>query len=710
MHFYLVSLKNVPKALTYQSEKPVPIGSLVEVKVTGRNWNGIVLSEVEKPAYQCLPIQKVHVESALSASQIQLCEWMSEYYYCSLQRCLSLFIPSVVWNQKSQPKQRRWLKRNLSLEEAEKSLSRAPKQLETLKLFENDSPKRYEDIAQQSSSAIIKALIEKGALELTEGKLINPQRDSKSKPYHDQPLTQEQDVALKALLNADRKQRSFLLHGITGSGKTEIYLQMIKKQLEQGHQCLLLVPEIALTTELIQYFTEHFPDEISIIHSQLSDGERLQNWHRIHQGETKLILGSRSALFTPWQSLGLIIIDEEHEWTYKQDSTPRYHARRVAQQITQILDPKPLLLLGSATPSLESLTEIPEEQHLKLLKRATNKPLPPVHIVDLRDEFKKKNFSMFSETLQEAIGERLKQGEQSILFLNKRGASSSLTCRDCGYTAMCTDCSVAMTYHRQLLEFEGGGLICHYCGLYEELLTACPDCHSSAIRHIGSGTQKAEEQLQQLFPKARILRADKDTTSGKYDFETIYHQVRDGKADILIGTQMIAKGLDLPNVTLTGIIIADIGLHIPDFRASERVFQLLMQVAGRSGRHKPGEVIIQTYQPYHPAIQAIRNYDFEGFSKHELMTRKDLQYAPYTKSIKLIYAHENARIAADEAQKLYVKLESQDSNLIIDMAPHYIPRLHGKYVWNILIRGEEPRKILASTAIPKDWKIDVDPQ
>ena len=320
---------------------------------------------------------------------------------------------------------------------------------------------------------------------------------------------------------------------------------------------------------------------------------------------------------------------------------------------------------------------------------------------------------MFSDVLKNAIQDRLDKKEQTILFLNKRGSSSSITCRDCGYTPRCPNCDIPLTFHAQLRDFRNGGLICHYCGVFQENLSKCPHCSSLAIKHLGSGTQKAEEQLQQFFPHARILRADKDTTSGKYDFEEIYHQMKDQKADILIGTQMIAKGLDLPNITLTGIIIADIGLHLPDFRANERVFQLLTQVAGRSGRHKPGEVIIQTYQPYHPSIQAAKEHDYGKFYEEEIKIREALHYPPFSNMIKLIYAHEDARKAEAEAKSLYSTLSNvtgQWSNVQIGLSPNYLPRLHGKYIWNILIRGEHPQKILKNIDLTPGWKIDVDPR
>ena len=683
MHYHVL-LKNVPQLLTYQASNPVPLGSLVKVTLGKRAVHGVVISEIPTPDFECSEIAEILIPEAISPLQLSLCRWMSHYYFASLQKCIQLFIPTVIWNHKMKPK-------------------------------------------------------------VKDGELVNRDADRPSKPHHEQPLTKEQLEVLE-MINSPNSPKTpqspqspslFLLHGITGSGKTEIYLQIVKKAINHGQQTILLVPEIALTTELIQYFAAQFPDQISIIHSHLSNGEKVQAWHRIHQGKTKLILGSRSALFTPWKNLGAIIIDEEHEWNYKQEQSPRYHCKTVAEQIVQLHDKKPIMLLGSATPSIESFYQSvnskdgwdgksplvrgrgSEGNHLCLLSlthRANFSSLPPVTIVDLRDEYKKKNFSMFSEALQEAMKLRLEKKEQVILFLNKRGSSSSITCRDCGFSPKCPNCDIALTYHSKLKDFNDGGLLCHYCGIFQNNILTCPTCRSAAIRHLGTGTQKAEEQLQQLFPSARILRADKDTTGGKHDFEEIYNKMKDREADILLGTQMITKGLDLPGVTLTGILIADIGLHLPDFRASERVFQLLTQVAGRSGRHQPGEVIIQTYQPDHPAILFAKEHDYIGFYKYEIKIREQFSYPPFSSTIKLIYGDENAKKAQQEAERLHKSLRSVKTRLIaslppsLDLSPNYIPRLHNKYLWNIFMRGEQLRELLEKTDIPKGWKIDVDPR
>lgn len=719
--FYQLCLKNVPKVLTYSSQEEIPLGSLVRVPLGKKTTNAVIISQCPQPEYDCVEITEVLIPAAVSQTQLLLCDWIKQYYFCSLKKTLQLFLPRVIWEAKMQPEYEQFVSLRTSKTEALEKCSRAKKQQEAIQILSEHKKISLQLLKKKVSTNIIKELHKKDLLQIEEGSLLNPDENHRSKPHHDQPLTQEQSHVLENI-QKNKGAKPVLLHGVTGSGKTEIYLQLIQEQIEKGNQCLLLVPEIALTTELIQYFSEHFPDKISILHSRLSDRQRLQSWHRIHQQETQLILGSRSALFTPWQKLGLIIIDEEHEWTYKQDASPRYHARKVAEKIQSISKNKPQdvieLLLGSATPSIESFYKAQAESgaylFLEMTQRATPMPLPKVHLVDLRDEFKKKNYNMFSELLQEGIQSRLEKKQQVVLFLNKRGASSSITCRDCGYTPQCEHCDIALTFHNKLREFQGGGLVCHYCGSFQDQPQKCPQCDSSAIRYLGTGTQKAEQQLQELFPAAKILRADKDTTGGKEDFEKIYHMMREEKADILLGTQMIAKGLDLPKVTLTGVLLADIGLHTPDFRASERVFQLLTQVAGRSGRHQKGEVIIQTYQPFHPALQAAKNHDYLQFYQQEISTRKMLDYPPYSNMMKLIYAHPHAKTAADESLRVYGILQDKLQNNPtpsehIELAPHYIARLHGKYIWNIYIRGKNPQKYLEGLQLQEGWKIDVDP-
>jgi len=519
------------------------------------------------------------------------------------------------------------------------------------------------------------------------------------------PLTSAQEKVLKEVLQTANWHLPTLLHGITGSGKTEIYLRVILDVLENDKQAILLVPEIALTPQLVGYFAASVPkDQIAVLHSNLSEGEKLTAWERIHSGEVKLVIGSRSALFAPARDLGVVILDEEHEWNYKNDQTPRYHARAVAMQIVEKTGAK--LILGSATPSLESYFFAKEGriQLLELPDRIGESKLPEVSIVDLRNELKRENFSPFSQLLEEKIREKLEKKEQVILLLNKRGYSSAIVCRDCGFVLECEHCSLSLTFHSKI-----NRCICHSCGATKTPPVKCPNCSSAAIRFLGSGTQKIEEELPKLFPRARILRADRDTTTLRGSHQKIYEEFRDGKADILIGTQIIAKGLDLPNVSLVGVLLADIGLHIPDFRAAEKTFSLLTQVAGRSGRGaKKGEVIIQTYSPENPAIRAARTHDYRKFYAEEIAERKNGGWPPFQKVVKFIFVDTNEGNARRAAESFAKKLKDAGEKKVW-LAPALIAKLHNKFHFHVIWKGGDPRKLFEKVELPEKVRIDVDP-
>ncbi|MCF7856841.1 primosomal protein N' [Candidatus Gracilibacteria bacterium] len=506
----------------------------------------------------------------------------------------------------------------------------------------------------------------------------------------------------------DRVQKStkpILLRGITGSGKTEIYLRTILETLGKGKSAILLVPEIALTPQLVGYFASSIPKEkIAVLHSGLSEGEKLNSWERIHAGAVRLVIGSRSALFAPVQNPGVIILDEEHEWNYKNDQTPRYHARAAAMEFAKISGAK--LILGSATPSIESFFAAKSErlELLELPDRIGGAQLPEVRIVDLRNELKRENFSPFSELLVEKIQERLDSKEQVILLLNKRGFASAVVCRECGFTLECENCSLPLTFHARL-----NRCICHACGAWKTPPVKCPQCGSTAIRFLGSGTQKIESELARLFPKARTLRADRDTTSQRGSHQKIYKQFRDGKADILVGTQIVAKGLDLPNVSLVGVLLADIGLHLPDFRAAEKTFSLLTQVAGRAGRGTiTGEVIIQTYSPEHPAVASARSHNYEKFFASEIAERRSSGWPPFSKVVKFIFVDPSEATTRKAAESFAAELKkSGEKNVWV--APALIARLNNKFHFHVIWRGGDPRELLKKVELPEKVRIDVDP-
>ena len=521
----------------------------------------------------------------------------------------------------------------------------------------------------------------------------------------DQPvkkLTATQEKIFGKIL---KTKKPILLHGITGSGKTEIYLRIILKVLQKGKSAILLVPEIALTPQLVGYFAATIPkNKIAVLHSNLSEGEKLNSWERIYAGEVKLVIGSRSALFAPARNLGVIILDEEHEWNYKNDQTPRYHARGVAMKLAETSKAK--LILGSATPSLESYFFAKEKRIdlLELPDRIGEAKLPVVRIVDLRNELKRENFSPFSQILEKKIREKLEKKEQIILLLNKRGFASSVVCRECGFVVNCENCSLPLTFHSKI-----NRCLCHGCGAWKSPPTKCPSCKSVVIRFLGTGTQKIETELPRLFPEARILRADRDTTSLRGAHQKIYEEFRSGAADILIGTQIVAKGLDLPNVSLVGVLLADIGLHLPDFRAAEKTFSLLTQVAGRAGRGgKIGEVVIQTYSPDHPALVAAQKHDYQKFFAEEILERKNSDWPPFSKVMKFIFVDESENVARKAAENFAAELRKIGEKKIW-LAPALIARLHNKFHFHVIWKGGDPRKLLAKIPSLDGVRVDVDP-
>lgn len=525
------------------------------------------------------------------------------------------------------------------------------------------------------------------------------------------PLTPEQESIVKKIL--EEKPRISLLKGITGSGKTEIYKHLIQTKIQEGKQALLLVPEIALTPQLLKEFEGLFP-KTAVIHSRVSEGKRAQLWRDIYSGKSKLVIGSRSALFSPFKDLGIIVIDEEHEWTYKQEQSPRYHARNAAIKIAELTGAQ--VLLGSATPSIESMYKAQQGHYsyFSLDKRIHNTELPKVEIVDMREELKARNFSIFSDKLEQKIRSTLAAKEQVLLFLNRRGSASATVCRDCGYAMECPYCDVKLTYHERT--FKHQTLVCHHCGRLTAAPNTCLQCESPRIKHLGTGTERVEQEIQKLFPTARIARADKDTMGKVDSFKKLHTALKKHEIDILIGTQMIAKGWDIPNMSLVGVILADMGLHIPDFRATERSFQLLTQVAGRAGRRKKqGEVVIQTYNPENPAIQKAATHDYTGFYEQEISSREGQHVPPFAKIIKLIHVNLNKKNAQIEAQQLHKKLEGANNEHgtehQIYMAPALIPRINNKYHWHILIQGPNPRQVLESLQSEnlENWRIDVDP-
>ena len=499
-------------------------------------------------------------------------------------------------------------------------------------------------------------------------------------------LNPEQKEACEAVVGAiGKKHPPFLLQGITGSGKTEVYLQIIQGALDMGKTAIVLVPEISLTPQMTERFIARFGEQVAILHSGLSNGEKYDEWRKVERGDAQVVVGARSAIFAPLKDLGVIIIDEEHEASYKQDSNPRYHARDVA--ILRAQYNRAALVLGSATPSLESRARAGKGvyQHLRLTKRAN--PLasvPEVQLIDFRDYIGQNETSNFTPPLIEAIQDRLAKKEQVVLMLNRRGYSSFVMCRECGTVDTCPNCDISLTLHMDTKTMN-----CHYCGFSKEIPHVCPNCQSRSIRYYGTGTQKAYDELTELFPEARILRMDVDTTRKKGSHQTLLDQFGKGEADILLGTQMIAKGLDFPNVTLVGVLNADTALNLPDFRSSERTFQLLTQVAGRAGRaEKAGQVLIQSYNPNHYAIRFAKDQDYEGFYAYEMGIRRQLGYPPYYFTIGITLSHKKEEGVLKRAYQVMEILRSglSDASIILGPTPKPIARTHNLYHYQILIK------------------------
>jgi primosomal protein N' (replication factor Y) len=487
-----------------------------------------------------------------------------------------------------------------------------------------------------------------------------------------------------------------LLHGVTGSGKTEVYMQAMAEVLKHGKRAIVLVPEIALTPQTVMRFAARFGRRITVLHSQLSPGERYDQWRRVKSGEVDIVVGPRSAIFAPVENLGLIVIDEEHETTYKQDEPPpRYHAREVAIKRAELANC--VVILGSATPSLESYYKATQGEYrlLNLRNRVDNIAMPPVEIIDMRVELKQKNNrSIFSERLRAAIEERLALGQQVILFLNRRGFSTYVFCRECGHVERCEQCSISLTYH-----FDTKLMVCHHCNRERPTPKECPDCFSPYIRYLGIGTQKVEMEIQKAFPTARVARMDTDTTTRKGAHKNILDAFKNGDFDILVGTQMIAKGLDFPNITLVGVINADIALNLPDFRSGERAFNLLTQVAGRSGRSMlGGNVIIQTYNPDHYSIQAAQEHDYQRFYQEEIALRASLLYPPFSHAASILLRGEDESLVIQAANLLNEQMETLKESQFKEVqirgpAPAPFAKIKNKYRWHFLLRCADVKQL-----------------
>ncbi len=692
------SVKTLNRIFDYEipDNLNIEIGSRVFVPFGNKKVpeEGIVVGIKEKSEYKVKKILNVQNEK-IDVQNIELAKWMAKRYICNLSDCLKLMLAPGTTAKNTETRVKEKTINLITLakdseeieEDIENGKIKSEKQKNVLEFLINNENATMQDIEifTDCSRSIVNTLIKNGYLEVQEQKVErNPFLHKVENKTTDLKLTEEQQNALDSI----KDDGEYLLFGVTGSGKTEIYLQLIEKKLKDNKSSIMLVPEISLTPQTVDRFIARFgEDKIAVLHSKLSIGERFDQWNKIKEGRAKIVIGARSAIFAPVKDLGLIIIDEEHDESYKSEMSPRYDAKEIAEYIAKTN--KIPLILGSATPDLKSYYKAQngEITLLTLTKRANNSNLPVVEIVDLREELANGNKSMLSRKLQEEIHKNLLMNKQTILFLNRRGFSTFIMCRDCGYTVKCKRCDITMTYHKN-----ENKLKCHYCGYEENVVKECPECHSKNIRYFGAGTQKLEDEVHNIFPDATTIRMDVDTVSKKNSHEEILNKFRNENINILIGTQMVVKGHHFPNVTLVGVIAADSSLNLGDFRANEKTFQTLTQVAGRAGRGEyEGKVIVQTYNPDNYAIEYSKMQDYNLFYNTEIELRKQLKYPPFCDIILIDMSAKNISELKNVAKNLHSYLKNRVINekfglLLYSPVPSPVEKIKDRYRWRMIIK------------------------
>jgi primosomal protein N' (replication factor Y) len=737
----------------------VDVGARVKVPFGPRQVMGVVTALIEESTHTNLRaiLKVIGRQTMVTPKVLQLARWIGEYYCCPPEIALKSVLPEAVRQEQDGWRERLVVRRLTPPGEPPKLTKR---QQEILAVLDGPRELPLQHLLELAhcTAQTLRRLEDKGLVAISsQVSERDPYANEQILPTTTLTLNTEQAAALAKITAAmagaeepgsggagekvsasggrdlfsppsprPRAPAVFLLHGVTGSGKTEVYLQAIAHALQQGKGAIVLVPEISLTPQTVERFKARFSSGplktlVAVLHSHLSSGERHDEWHKIRQGRARIVIGARSAIFAPVEPLGLIIVDEEHEHSYKQEEAPRYHARDVAVVRGQMENA--VVVLGSATPSMESYHNAKRGKYtlLEMPSRIDDKRMPVVRVVDMRqDARKEKGPPIFSHKLKEAITQRLEKAEQVILFLNRRGFATSLQCPLCGYVAQCPNCSVSLTYHRKAQK-----LCCHICGHEAKVPTVCPEpkCRNPAIRYSGLGTEKVEDTLHKLFPHARVARMDSDLMKRKEDYRRVLGEFKAGKIDILVGTQMIAKGLHFENVTLVGVVHADLSLHVPDFRAGERTFQLLTQVAGRAGRGDvEGEVIVQSFTPFHPAIQFARRHDFTGFYDQEIEFREQLKYPPIARIALLTLKGRNedkVKLSADHMRAEIEKRTGELRDLVLNgPAPAPLARAETFYRYQIMLRtrqmtrlGELLHQTLATVKLPEDVSlaVDIDP-
>ena len=703
-----------------EQEEEYKVGCRVTVPFGHTTRKGYIIRIADEPVFDRNKLKPIKSNDGqlIPESLMQLAEWIAEYYCAKHIHTIRLLLPAPVRNGKTKEKVLKLIRIADDVDVAtelpkllEKAEARA-KVFQTLARLKTATSAQLQREAGVSNSPI-QTLIKEGKLVVEETQIDrDPFAQDHILPSKALSLTEEQTVSMKIIKEAldTRDYKGILLQGVTGCGKTELYLQAIQHCLDRGQQAIVLVPEISLTPQTTQRFRSRFGDRVSVLHSRLSDGERFDQWMHIHQGKTDIVVGARSALFAPFKNLGLIVVDEEHEASYKQDKAPRYHARDVA--VKRAVMEKCTVILGSATPSFESIQNALKGKYIysKLKRRVDNAIMPSMRMIDMRNEAAATGQAqVFSRQLIKEIRGQLEEHMQTILFLNRRGFAYNLQCHSCGYNAECQNCSTSYTYHKKR-----DLLICHHCGDIYRAPTKCPQCGNEEIKFSGIGTEKIERMANAIFPEARVARMDADTTSGKNDHQKILTDFQQGKTDILIGTQMIAKGLHFPKVTLVGVIFADMGLHLPDFRASERTFQLLTQVAGRAGRGDfPGKVLIQSYTPFHPAIQFSMENDIDGFYKDEIVGREIMKFPPLSQMAIVHFRgpFEDQLIKCAQAFAQAVKPHMPETAKVTDPMPCSINKVKGlfRYQMNFIHSPiSQVSRVLRHFVFNSQWPKEID--
>lgn len=679
-------------------EEKVKVGQIVKVPfgVRSKPVEGFILDlkaeEEMKVSFKMKSILSVeNEEPVITEDDLKLINFLREEYLCKYIDAIRLLIPvGILKGAKSKS-------RNVIvfIDDNLEKIKNKDGYIEIIDFIKRNTGKYTKtELSKEHGFSIYKLnkLMEHGLIKSEEEIVFRYNTREYNKDVQ-KNLTVEQSMAIKEI--EESEENLILLKGVTGSGKTEVYMRIVEKTLEEGKSAIVLVPEIALTPQMIERFKGRFGSNVALFHSKLSDGERFDEWYRVKEGKASLIIGARSAIFLPAKNLGLIIIDEEHENTYKSDQNPKYQTKEVAEYIAKLKGCK--VILGSATPTIESYYRAisGEMKLVELNHRVDNKPMPKMMLVDMREELRSGNKSLFSRRLYASMKEKLEKGEQIILFLNRRGFSTFVSCRSCGYVFHCEDCDISMTYHKN------GFLVCHYCGKTKKQPNLCPKCGSKYVKFFGAGTERVEEEVRRYFKNARILRMDVDTTRAKDSHEKIYNAFKAREADILIGTQMVSKGLDFPNVTLVGILAADMSLNLPDYRAAERSFQIITQVAGRAGRgDKEGEVIVQTYTPEHYSLQYAKKYDYENFYEKEFTIRAMMGYPPFGRILLINGSGKNEDELRKQmiylGEKVKEKAEEFGGLEVLGPTPCIIYRIKENYRWQIIIKGEFSSKFSKS--------------